>query len=325
VTGTAVLVLVITTTTEATGADDAASKAIDAFEAATKSIYSYDIVFKCETHSVRGYDNKELDSARLRSMNARLHPNVPMKEIKLKLIDFHKPIDRVCYRRQVRSGPKFRMEQLESPGGKALETRVTDGVTARYLMPASGQGTVDQKNSTFAAIDMDYECLYRTTFGDGSLVTILRQRAASGLVRTSMTEDSRIEAPAPAKPFATDWAPHFGFSVTCDTGHGMLPKRIERRASFYQDIIEITEFQEVGTRWAPLRAKVRRFSSDDEKPLMLAGETTVTVDVTRSRWNIDVPANEFTLRFPPGIEVWDRVRKLRYVAGSPTPPMNIKP
>jgi hypothetical protein len=331
VTGVMTILMLVFTTTQATGADETAIKAIDAFEAATKSIQSYDIVFKCEKHFVRWYDPTEILKAREEMLKARLHPNVPMKQAPLKqtplrLIDLPKPIDRVSYWREVKSGQKFRIEKLEVPDGKVLETRVTDGVTARYLTPASGQGAVAHKDHTFVAIEMDYECLYRNTYSDVSLTTILRKRAVSGLVRTSMTEDSRIEAPAPAKPVATDWYPYFSFSVTCDTGHGKLPKRIERKSSRNQEEIEIEEFQQFGPNaWAPIRAKALCFLSDDGTTMKFADETKVTVDVTRSRWNIDVPTNEFTLRFPPGIEVWDRVRNLWYVAGSPTPPVKSKP
>jgi hypothetical protein len=315
----AMLMLLWTSAEQSRGADEVASTAIDAFEAATKNIQSYDIVFKVEKHFVRGFDTKEL-------MNARLHPELPMKPITLRLIDFPKPVDRITYWREVKSGPKFRIEQLEAPGGKVLETRVTDGVTARYLMPASGQGVVDEKQPTFAANEMDYECLYRNTYGGSSLAKILHHRAGSGLVRTTEKEDWTIEASAVLKPVAEDDWPVSSFVVTCDASHGMLPKRIECKSTPQQRIMTIAEFHHVGSNgWAPIRAKCRDFLSDDGNTLKFADETTVTVDVMRSRWNIDVPANEFALRFPPGILVSDRVRKLRYVAGSPVPPVNIKP
>jgi hypothetical protein len=291
-------------------AADSVKSAIDEYEAATKTIRSYDVALKCEEHFIRDFDPEPLNKARLEAMKGR-----GVGPITLRLIDLPKPTDRVTYWRQVKDGSKRRIEQLDGPGGVVRETHVTDGTTARYLMPASGQGAVDRITSNFATTNWDYECLYRDIALGASLATIFRERATTRLAMSDSVSDVTIEALPVAEASSF---PRETIAVTCDKLHGMLPKRIEFKSSRHQWTTEIEKYEQIRPNdWVPVCAKTRSYLTDDGKIFKFANERSVTLDVPRCRWNVKIPPETFRLRFPPGILVFDRVRNMTYTAGGP--------
>ena len=81
--------------------------------------------------------------------------------------------------------------------------------------------------------------------------------------------------------------------------------------------VEITKFKSVGDgAWVPVELISYAYNNNHDQHL---GEVVnivhATVDVARSHWNSDLPENLFVLAFPPGVQVVDMVRKLRFTTG----------
>jgi hypothetical protein len=226
---------------------------------------------------------------------------------------------------------KTRCEYLDA-NLKVIDTRVWDGEMLRGFDRVRGEAVIDRRDGFPAVEDwIDYRTLYAKAL-HARLVGLFRARPT-----TRVTRDSGNRPQLRCEPYLKndiDLA-NWGYTVTLDPEHGMLPCRIEaartlpgnlQGPAFLDHVITIDAYHRTsdGT-WVPVKAAT---SSYFVEPAQLAGqratELITTVDVKKSKWNIDIPAREFRLPLPQGIRVFDRIRGIQYTTGQTEPSANLK-
>lgn len=225
--------------------------------------------------------------------------------------------------RQVYSGGKCRYELLGADG-KTLSIVVSNPESERRLSVDKRQGIVGARGLDHAVDGHDYMTFFRNAYGVIDFPRIFRQRG-NAITRLATSGDTRTYTldTAPTRIEDKMDFPSWGFQIEMDSHHGLMPARLdiyERRAG--QTILSnrkvVNAFHKVSEDvWAPARVTVTSYFKKEEYVGKPMAEITAEVDLQKSRWNVDIADDTFTLPFPQGTQVWDRVRKVKYTTGEP--------
>ena len=218
------------------------------------------------------------------------------------------------YRQVLAPGGKRRIEQLDPQTEEPLRIVVSDGEVMRRMDKPKAAGSI---SSLVKAVEdgHDYLGYLGNPFASGSIVQMTRNRQSRVLV-----EDDSGKVAFEARPGGTSYA-SFGWRISLDPEHGLLPARIERYRHSMKRLYsrtEVNEFREVEPSvWAPVDVTIQFYDSKPERATFgeVAHVIHAVVDQERSRWNLPLSDDTFRLAFPGGTRVHDTVRKVTFVAG----------
>jgi len=232
--------------------------------------------------------------------------------------------------RQVYSDNNRRVEVLPESSDDAVAVLVANLTERRQLSRIDGSGIISAPPTEFdnalCGAYGDYLTYFRT-IGVYDLCTFVFRARQGVRLRPELGKNGELvlEAAPDADPDAMVLKHDWGFRVWLDPKHGHLPNRIEAyqivgeagtEKEFPTQSIAVDEFFEFhDSLWAPIRITATEYIFKGE----LIGdpnlEVTALVDTARSRWNIPIPAESFSLEFPSGTQVADLLRKVSYVVG----------
>ncbi len=234
--------------------------------------------------------------------------------------------------RQVFQTGKGRIEYLDLGSGNPNRYTVYDGEVERTLNPAKGTGLIRPPFVRLTGEGMDYLTAWRNVYQRLSVVRCFRER--KNVVLAAPGPDSRemiLEA-GPVIDTADDIAyPSEGFRVALDSGRGLMPSRIERFEDVQGKLCmatrrTVTEWKDLGEGiWVPITVVTEIFDLLPDKGTFgeVYSEVTMKVDLNRSVWNTDIPADTFELQIPAGIRMTDQFRQVQYVTGKADPGKNL--
>jgi hypothetical protein len=160
-----------------------------------------------------------------------------------------------------------------------------------------------------------FEAFKSHVYGE-SFFSMLEHRAVSGS-QTNSTGSIALFLPAGAR------VPHNNaecdYSVHLASDRGFLPTLIRFAVNLNAnpDVIVETqnEISEVGSGlWVPTRSTRRTFAAAYVGNMnMPASETELSLDMTQSKFNIDIPPEVFEMAYPPGTVVYDNASGSNYV------------
>jgi hypothetical protein len=272
-------------------ADVDLSSALDAFEVACASVWSYDVILRIETFSEGQGAGESLGKIS----------------------------------RQLFSDGQYRTELLSENGGEIRAGRVVavfDGLketslrirpksTAAVIMPA--MRAIDSMGGT------PWGALFKELYPGLTYASLSRRRDSVLIPRP----DKLVELLSP--PDAVRGAPlgNVGFRIVFDHARGFMPLRIDYLLSRKNQLRLWTRFENElaeieGGLWIPVRCRRTTYNVnvDGEESL---GHDDIALDLSKSRFNQPIDVGEFSLEIPVGAQVDDQVNNISYVAGRDDP------
>ncbi|MEX1232270.1 MAG: hypothetical protein WEB58_18640 [Planctomycetaceae bacterium] len=230
-----------------------------------------------------------------------------------------KPLKSHSASHQILSGEKRRIEtDIEVPRQTAPSVVIWDGKLSKTYNSQAKQLRLEP-TLNYMGVYIDYEGLYRNLTGTMSFMDALRQRPE--LIVEGKEKSSFILYTPPILG-NYEFSP-FGFRVWLDSDKNFMPVRIQRLLDISgEEIIssqnDTTVKQIEPGVWAPVESINLAFPPVPrrELPVVKPQRTVETVDLNRSRFNIDVSDSAFALEIPSGTKVYDKISNTHYVFGS---------
>jgi hypothetical protein len=295
------------------------AEAIGLLERATKAIHSFDLYLSIRQTNFAGYEPPQRPAPGKNPVLV-FRPLRPGE-------DTNGP--RRWYRQALSKG-KRRIDTLDAPEGKADQMMAFDGEIERFLDVKQKWGYIRPLRPATAVEGADYLTFYRTVYGKFELVKILRQRKHVRAEAVELGDKKAVLIECAAEPEASIQYPLRAFKVWLDPEHGLLPRRVDTvtttdRGPVTRTRTVVDEFKQLDSGvWVPIQATTTFYVTIDQ-PMFGKPYTalTATVDVRKSRWNTDIPPDTFVLKFPPGTQIVDRIRKVGFIAGDADPGRNM--
>jgi outer membrane lipoprotein-sorting protein len=219
--------------------------------------------------------------------------------------------------RQVLSGGKRRIENLDPETDKVREVTVFDGEVVKSVNVDMMLGTIQEMRNDYVPPAAEYETWFRSALGVLSLAAVFRERIDHLTVTTGADGNLTIGAPHDSGASIRQ----LGFEVTLDPTHAMRLARIDSYRNDpsvrYNEIV-VKAFHEVEAGvWAPTEMEYQAFNPDKSEATFGRPVNVIrgVVDVSRSKWNTPIDDDEFVLAFPPGVQVSDTTRNITFVTG----------
>jgi hypothetical protein len=292
--------------------DAALGDALAAFDAATRSVESYDVACTFKMEALLG-----TNVTGTKTVHGRSIPTLEMREWEPG--EAHTTI--VRYHRQVMgSGGERRIEWSDSAGGPLSVEAVSRGNgngSMRYS-PPSHLASITSHLTASADDGWNYSAYFLDAFGEYPYTKLFRGRASTRVVRTNPVPHTlEIESP----PEGRYWDA-FGWRVWLDLDHGSMPSRVERylrTPDVLFDRTEITQFRQLQSGvWVPVAGRDTFYETAKDKPFYGVPSRSISMDVNvgKSHWNEPIPASRFDLPIPAGTHVTDLPRHIVYTTGS---------
>lgn len=293
--------------------------AIAAYEAACSAIESFDLTI---TTSSAVLLKKPVGPAKARDEHekAKDSPRVEWTAVD----PGERGWNMVLVSRQYYAGGKFRndlVKQNEKDVPDKADTQVWDGAVDRRLNFAQRTGRVAGASFNMPAFfGIAYLHLFRHFDGDYTYAKFIRDRMSSARVES---EGGLIILSARSTPDNLFRGNPFGVRLFLDPSRGFMPARIDLTHGYGDDPVPqsryTNELAEVAPGlWAPVRSRVSVFVREkwSKHYGQEMGFMEVEVDRPRARFNVDLDASAFELKFPAGVMVHDEIRNTSYRAGA---------
>jgi hypothetical protein len=232
--------------------------------------------------------------------------------------------------RDVYERGKERLETFSPRTGQPLQTVVFDGEVERQYDAAELRGEIRPFEPVLRQEGELYRNSFQTYRGRVRILTVLKERTNLKVHRGASPAGSPLlvlsSEPQPGR-IINDAS--LGFRITLDPAHGLLPARIEHLwvlgGSLHPWIVTtIDEWKQADGVWVPVKMRTGWYANTDgQPPGTLLSETILTVDPAQSTWNKPIGPPAFTLGFPVGTRVRDRIRQVDFTVGSADTGRNI--
>jgi hypothetical protein len=285
-----------------------AGEFIDAYEAAVRSISTFELQVEIKT---RAFIVMEGKTSRSDPGSIRLRRAEQGEET----FQTH------GVTRQILSGEQFRVDTLPGADTNATSPFITvwDGAEAISYRSLKNRATIDFQCRTLPSPQgFVYQNLYRTIDGDFTYVELLRERD----VVVAISEDCVQLKAAPKKGARYG---NFGVELSLSPEKGFLPTEISlipdyagQPQSTYVISLDLVGKPGHGQVWAPSNARIVTYELNKEMEFFgeEIGETLISVDMKTAKINEPVAPSTFKVQFADGTEVLDRVRESSYVVGA---------
>jgi hypothetical protein len=290
------------------GADPAVTKVIDVLESAVGSIRSCDVVINAV-----GRRLYHVDEGGVREWGAGERP----------------PPENYHYR-QIFWKSKRRIEALDETGSPTL-VAVQDWEGRRHYDLTKHEGMIRKPVIGGCAPGTDYSLFYKSVCALVDIYPLFRERLTTG-VKGKLDSEGPIGLTCDFEEATRNISlGGYSYEVLADKTHGLMPKTVRefwhldgKKAPFREtEILEYLRLPD-GT-WVPVKAKTTTFWAVGDKMFGTpVQEIVATVDVGKSRWNVELDPKTFILPFPVGTKVFDDVRQVHYITGKPDPGDNLK-
>lgn len=291
-----------------------AETALQLFEAAATRIKSYDVYLK-DTMTFLAFEERSPPTENAPSTVVHRRP-------------FRKgeaPPPRVEWFRQYSQAGRVRIDKINPADGNVVQSIVSDGETEKTLDSPKRSATIRSASPAWYSHGVDYRCSYLHYMGTQPLLGCLRGRSNT---RCWMA-DGLCHLESEGRVGEGGILPHANIHVAFDPSNGFLPVLMEefvsgdrRRLTKWQTTI--TDFTDVNGIRVPVRSKTRIFDHADKGMLgEVLAEEVDEIDVSRSRWNLDVPDARFQLVIPAGVKLIDTTRNVRLITGQTDPGKNM--
>jgi hypothetical protein len=289
----------------ATSPTDAAIKdVLDAIDAAHRQIRSYDVYIRTETRMFAELKNDQT------------------------FLPLTQPAVRQGLRRQMSYEGNVRSELLDPTTENTVRCATYNKEVAINFNIELRLAAIDKWLGDLAGHGEDYRDLCGAYMG-APIIFYMRERTSTKLIRR--THEGLITLECQPEPREGIHLPRTGFEATFDATHGMLARdslwfihRGQRKDLGAET--SITSYKKLDTGvWVPTEGiTVWRWPTPGPHYRKITSSVKASVDLARSRWNIEIPREKFTQRLPAGTQVVDRIRKLTYVTGKPDAQSNLK-
>jgi hypothetical protein len=219
-----------------------------------------------------------------------------------------------------REGKRRIEDEVREPGQQVVRVLVWDGEVAKHYNSAAKQLGLEADINATTPPGLDYEALFRT-LGDLSWIEIVRARPET---RVEGQEGDQFILYTPPTPQGGYNMSPFGYRIWLDSGKNFLPSRIQDLLEssgeefVYTDAEQTLEEVQPGV-WAPVRSVFTHYPSPSTHPpaaaLQKIGESAITVDMSLTRFNPEIPDSAFTLDVPVGTTVFDEITGTKYIYG----------
>jgi len=302
-----------------------AARALELLDLSTSRIVSYDLRIEVTTEYYYGW--QEPATAK---HAAKL--SAPAKEWRR----LARPKTERHLFRQVYSRGLRRIEQLDPESAEPVQIIVYDGKLVKEFSVNERQAAISAGSLEYVPRGLDYRD-YLRSWGCIDLVEQQLRVDPTGRVRARRLEDSQVmlECPPLSRAQVRELQstqlpaiPYMGFRFYLDPNYGYMPRRIvcfdRRERQTAEETQPDTIIDEVyvqkwaglsGNLWVPVQAVFKAFCTSGDDVGSVSLRCNLTVDMDRSRWNVEIPASTFDVAFPKGTVVWDYIRDVRYVAG----------
>lgn len=295
------------------------AQGLDLLEGSIQAIHSFDVRTDC---SIKSFLKQE-----------RTKPSPGKRDSSIissrKLMSGEQPSVLRASNRQVYQRGKGRIEFF-GPNNSPTTVLVFDGEMQKSYDAAAGSALLRDVPHHALQEGWSYLEAYRNVFGVLPILHCFRERR-NVVVRVSKDDSMIVFEAAPAPKANIDF-PNWGFRVSLDKRHGLMPAVIERfeqinNKPFIVRRSSVSQWTELGSgTWAPSKLVTHFFDAD--LTLATFGELSVeeelVVDLKRSHWNRQIPNDMFELPLPAGTRVTDRLRDVQFVTGQLDPGKNLE-
>jgi hypothetical protein len=231
-------------------------------------------------------------------------------------------IKRYAFRQVFQKG-KGRIEFLDLQSGNTTGCIVCDGEVEKTWNPAQAAGSIRSPARSPTDEGMDYLTAWYNVYERLSVLKCFRERENVVELEAGPDSSDVILETGPVAPVNNIAFPRDGFRVILDARHGLMPRQIERLEDVQGKLCvatrkTVTEWKALGGGgWAPTTVVTQCFDRIPDKGTFgeVNDEVVLKVDVARSRWNTDIPADTFDLALPAGARITDQLRNVQYVTG----------
>ena len=298
--------------------------AVRLLEGARASIHCYDVMVRCVEHLLL----KDLEP---RVVEGRGGQKITVPNVEV--VPWDKAKIRESRFRQVFSDqgkypvPLRRVEELRGTSMESRSILAFDGTVRRSLYNDTKHGLVaappDEKHE-FLEFGYDYLTIAGVRVpGKYLVLSDLALKLPSDKIEIEQLDDRVFLHLRPSKP---ENATRDGYRIWFDRSHGMLLRELHQyaftphptlgwddRVGIEIIVHDYTALE--GGGWAPISATVKTFFDRGKDVGALFSQTELTVDASRSSWNVEPTPDAFTFDFPVGTRVTDSLRSVAFVVG----------
>jgi len=281
--------------------------AIDAFEAASRAIRSFDLDVTVDTIAFVGIDGDAANGAPL----------------VIKKVPPEKQFKTLLGSRQVLSNGRFRIETT-SVSKEAIQggiITVWDGQESLAYDPAQQGAMIEGQSKTLPSSQgFVYQNLFRTLDGEYTYAELLRSRLGVTFTPTDQQTAVLFAPPQPGIRFGT-----FGIRFVLAVDKGLMPVEIslfpdgspKPRSTYFIDLEKFAS-DDGSEVWAPVKANLVTYELDETQEFFgePLGETHIVIDRSTAKFNTEVDPALFRVDLPVGTKVSDRIRDMSYVVGA---------
>lgn len=234
-----------------------------------------------------------------------------------------KPLKQHHLIRHVKQGPSERVEMLDS-SAVAQEIRVLDSPfgVERLLYRKGNRGTISKPSATPVASCMDYRIPWLNCFG--KLPTSFVADERKNLVESIPAGKDALAYRIPAAQKMNVGGMRFDVSLDLLRGGAvseisvyLVARYPEPRLRFRHRVVEWLRLPEGA--YVPVAIQSDTSIPDGNAMGKRGSSVTLTVDKARSNWNQPISPSLFTLDFPDGTNVADKIRNVNYTQGQAHP------
>ncbi len=192
---------------------------------------------------------------------------------------------------------------------------VSRAYVAKKLFPRGRKGSIERDSSSLVDEDTYYDQLFSHEICHLPVLAFFRLRTGCRVEEVDAEGRVRIHA-----PFGGPDLSETEFRITLDPRYGMMPVLMERRfrikgESCLVKRAALTRFKRLDSgAWVPVAATINHYAraTGPDNPV---GTFAITIDESKSTWNVPIPSDAFDIRFPAGTLVNDLMRQRQYVVG----------
>ncbi len=275
------------------------AEVLDRWDAGSRLIESYDLTTKLVMDN---YIVKENGVDRLKKPGES-YPD----------LEFHAHI--------FKDGPK-RFGKFSPDGdGHFASELLYDGVMLTSAEKPQNQYNLQQGHGPFGSIEYeDYETIYRTVYGTADRVAMSKERQSRLLPREGNLYVVDVPTTTTGN-FATS-----AWRVWLDPTRNFMPRRWSQWLIMAGERVrnldcELDLAEVVPGVWAAVAARKSVYNKNKQSAVFgkIMGVDTMTVDMSKSRFNVPIAADVFSMKIPNGATVVDRTRNIVYTQGASDP------
>jgi len=207
---------------------------------------------------------------------------------------------------------RYRVEYLPIVGEKSENGTIAvfDGEVTKTLISKSNHGYVGKRDAHMVGDNRDYCLLTHCLYAQTKIATLMRERqeVVTGRLKSNGdTHDLVIDVPANLDGSLSQYSFKAVFSGMKGYALSEIEMRDSSKVHTLLNRMTVTDWKQLDNHvWVPIAATLTSYDTNlgkDESFWNAVNVVTMEVDLTQSKWNIEIDDDLFQVDFPPGIAV----------------------